>query len=215
MNEPFESLYNFLLKGRAKPLCEALTSALDAGTSPDDILTQALLPAMSNIGERFRKNEIFVPEIMRSAQAFNQALTLLKPHMVGDTAPSKGTCVIGTVFGDKHDIGKNLVGIMLQGAGLRVIDLGCEVKPEDFINAAEENNADIIAMSALLTTTMKYQRETIELLKEKGLRDKYIVMVGGAPVTAEFADEIGADAFSPDAGAAAQTALELLEKRAG
>lgn len=205
-----DDIYTSLLKGRARPLLEQLGSALNDGMSPDDILSQGLLPAMSELGERFKKNEVFVPEVMRSAQAFNQALGVLKPLMLSDAQSARGTAVIGTVCGDKHDIGKNLVSIMLQGAGLNVIDLGSDVASERFVDAAVENNADIIAMSALLTTTMERQGEVIELLRQRGLRDKIKVMVGGAPITQEFADSIGADAYTSDAGSAAQKAIELI-----
>lgn len=208
--DALKEIYTLLLKGRAKPLAELIEKTLSSDISPEEILSDALLPAMSEIGEKFRKNEMFVPEVMRSAQAFNQALAILKPRMVDGSAPAKGTCVIGTVFGDRHDIGKNLVSIMMQGAGINVIDLGSEVSPEQFVNAAVEADADIIAMSALLTTTMKYQAETIKLLEEKGIREKFKVMVGGAPITDEFAAEIGADAYTPDAGSAAKAALEFI-----
>lgn len=208
----FDDIYLNLLKGRARPLVELINQAIGEQIPAQDILNRALLPAMSEIGDRFKKNEVFVPEVMRSAQAFNQALALLKPLMVSENVEHKGKAVIGTVFGDKHDIGKNLVSIMLQGAGLEVIDLGSEVSAEQFADAVEQHSPQIVAMSALLTTTMKNQREVIELLKQRGLRDKVRVMVGGAPVTENFAEDIGADAYAPDAGSAAHCALELIAK---
>lgn len=205
----FDGMYQSLLKGRARQLLPLINESLEEGIGAEDILNRSLLPAMSEVGDKFKNNEYFMPEVMRCAQSFNQALDILRPLMVEGGLGASGTAVIGTVFGDKHDIGKNLVSIMLQGAGFKVIDLGSEVSPEQFCDAVVENNAQILAMSALLTTTMKYQKETIELLIKKGLRDKVKVMVGGAPVTQEFADTIGADAYSSDAGSAAQAALKL------
>lgn len=199
-----------LLKGRARPLLEHIGTALNDGISANDILNDGLLPSMSKLGELFKNNQVFVPEVMRSAQAFNQALEVLRPLLVDDKAQVKGTAVIGTVAGDKHDIGKNLVAIMLQGAGLNVIDLGSEVTADQFCSAIEEHDADIVAMSALLTTTMPYQGEVIKAITERGLRDRVKIMVGGAPVTESFAESIGADAYTPDAGSAASKAIELL-----
>ena len=199
-----------LLKGRARPLMEQINTALAEGISAGNILNDGMLPSMSKLGELFKNNQVFVPEVMRSAQAFNQALAVLKPLMLEDSVQTRGTAVIGTVSGDKHDIGKNLVAIMLQGAGLNVVDLGSEVTAEMFCDAVEQNNAQIVAMSALLTTTMPYQGEVIKALEARGLRDKVKVMVGGAPVTEEFAKSIGADAYTPDAGSAASRAIELL-----
>ncbi len=199
-----------LLKGRARPLMEQINTALADGVSASDILNEGMLPSMSKLGELFKNNQVFVPEVMRSAQAFNQALATLKPLMLNDAVQTKGTAVIGTVSGDKHDIGKNLVAIMLQGAGLKVVDLGSEVTAEQFCDAVVEQDAQIVAMSALLTTTMPYQGEVIRMLAERGLRDKVKVMVGGAPVTEEFAASIGADAYTADAGSAAAKALELI-----
>ena len=199
-----------LLKGRARPLMEQINTALAEGVSASDILNEGMLPSMSKLGELFKNNQVFVPEVMRSAQAFNQALATLKPLMLEDTVQTKGTAVIGTVSGDKHDIGKNLVAIMLQGAGLNVVDLGNEVTAEQFCDAVVEHDAQIVAMSALLTTTMPYQGEVIKMLEERGLRSKVKVMVGGAPVTEDFARSIGADAYTPDAGSAASRAVELL-----
>jgi len=199
-----------LLKGRARPLMEQINTALSDGVSASDILNEGMLPSMSKLGELFKNNQVFVPEVMRSAQAFNQALATLKPLMVSENVQTKATAVIGTVSGDKHDIGKNLVAIMLQGAGLNVVDLGSEVTAEQFCDAVEQHDAKIVAMSALLTTTMPYQGEVIKMLAERGLRDKVKVMVGGAPVTAEFAESIGADAYTSDAGSAAEKALEFI-----
>lgn len=206
-----DDIYISLQKGRVRPLMAQIQQALDEGVSCGDILQQGLLPSMSELGERFKNNEVFVPEVMRSANAFNEALKLLKPLMVDeDDSAEAVTAVIGTVAGDKHDIGKNLVAIMLQGAGLKVVDLGSDVSADAFADAVTEHSAKLVALSALLTTTMPNQGEVIRVLEERGLRDKVKVIVGGAPVTQEFADRIGADGYSPDAGSAAQLAKSLL-----
>lgn len=206
-----DDIYTSLQKGRARPLIEQVKQALDEGISCGEILSEGLLPSMQVLGERFKNNEVFVPEVMRSANAFNEALKILGPLMAEDEDGSEAvTAVIGTVQGDKHDIGKNLVGIMLKGAGLKVIDLGNDVPAEKFADAVSEHSAKLVALSALLTTTMPNQGEVIRVLTERGLRDKVKVIVGGAPVTQEFADKIGADGYSPDAGSAAQLARTLL-----
>lgn len=202
-----------LRKGRAPVLCELVEKALGEGDSAEKILNEGLISVMSEIGVAFGKGEIFIPEVMRSARAFNAALEKIKPVLVADGSEMKGVAVIGTVKSDNHDIGKNLVSIMLQGAGIKVIDLGSNVESERFVSACEENNADILAMSALLTTTMPEQGKVIKLLEERGLRERVYVMVGGAPVTPEFAADIGADCYTPDAGSAAAAAAEYLEKK--
>ncbi len=205
-----DDIYTSLQKGRARPLMEQVGNALNEGITPDDILQQALLPSMSKLGERFKNNEVFVPEVMRSAQAFNEALKILRPLMVTEPDESTVTAVIGTVAGDKHDIGKNLVGIMLQGVGIHVIDLGNDVSADVFADAVVEHSAKLVGLSALLTTTMTQQRVVIEKLIDRGLRDNVKVIVGGAPVTEEFAMSIGADGYAPDAGSAAQMAKAML-----
>lgn len=206
-----DDIYTSLLKGRSRPLVEQIKQAISEGVSCGDILQQGLLPSMTELGERFRKNEVFVPEVMRSANAFNEALKLLRPLMVEEESGDDAvTAVIGTVAGDKHDIGKNLVGIMLQGIGLKVVDLGNDVPADAFADAVEQHSARLVALSALLTTTMPNQGDVIRVLTERGLRDRVKVIVGGAPVTQEFADKIGADGYSPDAGSAAQLARSLL-----
>ncbi|MBE6753124.1 MAG: cobalamin-binding protein [Ruminococcaceae bacterium] len=205
-----EQIQETLLRGREKPLVQLVQEAMDEGTAPEAILDEGLVPAMSKLGEQYNEGKVFVTELMRSAKAFNSVLALIAPKLAEGEHKDVGTVVIGTVFGDKHDIGKNLVGIMLRGAGFKVIDLGCEVSAEAFADAVEENNADVVALSALLTTTMKYQTEVIETLAGRGLRDRVKVMVGGAPVTEEFARSIGADAYAENAAAAAKRALELV-----
>ena len=205
-----DDIYTSLQKGRARPLAEQVKTALADGLTPDDILKGGLLPSMTALGERFKNGEVFVPEVMRSANAFNEALGILRPLMASEDNSGAVTAVIGTVAGDKHDIGKNLVGIMLQGAGLNVVDLGSDVSADAFADAVEQHSAKLVALSALLTTTMPQQAEVIRVLTERGLRNKVKVIVGGAPVTQEFADRIGADGYSSDAGSAAQLAMQLV-----
>lgn len=198
-----------LQKGRAKPLLALVNQAVDEGLSADTILNDGLLQAMSIVGEKFKNNEVFVPEVLRSARALNQALDIIKPLLTSSGTKPVGKAVIGTVKGDQHDIGKNLVGMMLVGAGFEVIDLGANVEAETFVDNVREHKPQILGLSALLTTTMEQQKNVIDALIASGLRDTVKVMVGGAPVTQEFADKIGADAYTPDAGSAAQTAKEL------
>lgn len=203
-----------LQRGRVKDVKRLVEEALDAGIDPKVILNEGLLDGMSIIGAKFKENEIFVPEVLVAARAMTAGLSVLEPKLVEVGNEPVGKAVIGTVKGDLHDIGKNLVAVMLKGAGFEVVDLGTDVEPESYIDKAEEVGADIIAMSALLTTTMPEMKEVIDALEEKGLRDKYIVMVGGAPVTAGYAEKIGADYFTPDAGSAAEVAKKaVLEKK--
>ena len=197
-----------LQKGKAKIVAELVQKALDEGIAPQTILTEGLLPGMDRVGVKFRDNEIFVPEVLVAARAMNAGSELLKPLLAEAGAVSLGTAVIGTVHGDLHDIGKNLVKMMIEGKGITVVDLGVDVTPETFVTAAKENNAGIICCSALLTTTMPVMGEVVKAVKEAGLSAK--VMVGGAPITQEFADSIGADAYTADAASAAMKAAELL-----
>ena len=197
-----------LEKGKRKLVVEYVQKALDEGIAPQTILTEGLLPGMDRVGVKFRDNEIFVPEVLVAARAMNAGSELLKPLLAEAGAVSLGTAVIGTVHGDLHDIGKNLVKMMIEGKGINVVDLGVDVTPETFVTAAKENNAGIICCSALLTTTMPVMGEVVKAVKEAGLSAK--VMVGGAPITQEFADSIGADAYTADAASAAMKAAELL-----
>lgn len=205
MNE-FEEISALLQRGRPRELAALVQKELDEGTSANDILTKALITGMSAVGERFKKNEIFVPEVLITARAMNAALNVLKPALAQAGVEPVGTALICTVKGDLHDIGKNLVKMMIEGTGIRVIDLGVDCPPERVVEAVREYKPDIVCLSALLTTTMVYQKETIDALKAAGLRDTVKVMVGGAPVTQAFADEIGADAYTPDAATAAEWA---------
>ena len=189
----------------------ALTQALLAtGVSAREILDEALLPAMAVVGERMRSGECFIPEVLLSARTMQSALELLKPYMVEGDSASLGTVVIGTVEGDLHDIGKNLVAMLLQGAGFEVVNLGTGVTAAQFVAAVREHDAQIIGMSALLTTTLPRMRETIEALTAAGLRDTVKVMVGGAPVTAAYAAEVGADGYGANAGMAVERAQALV-----
>ena len=197
-----------LEKGKRKLVLEYVQKALDEGIAPQTILTEGLLPGMDRVGVKFRDNEIFVPEVLVAARAMNAGSELLKPLMADGSAVSLGTAVIGTVKGDLHDIGKNLVKMMIEGKGINVIDLGVDVEPETFVKAAVENNAGVICCSALLTTTMPVMAEVVKAVKAAGINAK--VMVGGAPITQEFADSIGADAYTADAASAAIKAAELL-----
>ena len=201
-------LYNAIFKGMAPLAKNAVQASLAEGKSPQDIIDESMIPAMEAIGKEFEAGRVFVPNLLLSARAMKMALDILKPLMLAEQSTSFGTVVIGTVKGDLHDIGKNLVASMLEGRGFKVINLGTDVSKERFIEAAKENNADIIACSALLTTTMDYMKEVVDAVRESGLG--YKVMIGGAPVTAEFAASIGADGFSTNANEAVEVAKRLL-----
>ena len=210
-----EEISELLQKGRVKNVKALVQQAVDEGYDPKVILNDGLLAGMAVVGGRFKREEIFVPDVLISARAMNVGLEILEPLLVEVGNEAVGKIVIGTGKGDLHDIGKNLTAVMFKGAGFEGYDLGVDVSAETFIEKAEEVGADVIGMSALLSTTMDNMREVIELLKEKGLRDKYIVMIGGAPITDEFAQEIGADYYTPDAASAAEVAKKcVLEKRA-
>ena len=202
----------FLQKGRAKNVKALVQEALDEGKDPKAILNDGLLGGMMVIGEKFKNNEVFVPEVLVAARALNAGLAILEPKLIEIGNEPVGKIVIGTVKGDLHDIGKNLVAMMLKGAGFEVTDIGVDVEPAAFIDKAEEIGADIICMSALLTTTMPSMQAVIDELKNRGLREKYIVMVGGAPVNQSFADQIGADYYTTDAASCAETAKAAVAK---
>jgi len=184
--------------------------AIAAGRAPGAILEEGLVAGMRVVGERFRTHEIFLPEVLLAARAMQAGLGLLRPLLLQDAVPTAGKIVVGTVRGDLHDIGKNLVGILLQGAGFSVIDLGKDVAPERFVDAAVAEGAPLIGMSTLLTTTMKGMRDVVELLRQRGLEGKIKTIIGGAPVSAEFAREIGADAYAFDAASAVERTRALL-----
>lgn len=209
MSETLNQITELLQKGNLPEVTRLSQEAIDQGSSASDIL-DALLSGMSVIGVKFKNNEVFVPEVLIAARAMNGGLEVIKPLLAEEGVEAKGKVVIGTVKGDLHDIGKNLVSMMMTGAGFEVIDLGVDVSSEKYITALEEHDADILCMSALLTTTMTYMKGVIESLEEKGLRDKYKVMIGGAPVTDQYAEDIGADLYTPDAASAADGAKELV-----
>ena len=198
-----------LQKGKSKIVKELVQKALDEGMDPTAILNEGLLSGMSIVGERFKNNEIFIPEVLIAARAMKAGTDILKPYLVSDQVSAKGKVVLGTVRGDFHDIGKNLVKMMMEGHGLEVIDLGVDVAPEAFINAAKENGADIIACSALLTTTMAEMKNVVDLCTAEGIRDNVKILIGGAPITEAFKTEIGADIYTSDAASAAEAAAAL------
>jgi 5-methyltetrahydrofolate--homocysteine methyltransferase len=208
----FEDLANQVIEGNAPRTKELTERALQEGRSPKDILENGLLAGMKVVGERFKRNEYYVPEVLMSARAVHAGLAILEPLLAAAGVEPVGVVVIGTVRGDLHDIGKNLVAMMLKGAGFRVIDLGVNVPAEKFIAAVSESKANILAMSALLTTTVVNMKEVIDLLRAKGIPAK--VLVGGAPVTENFARQIGADGYSRNASIAVETAKKLLGKAA-
>ncbi len=199
-----------LQRGRAPKVKELVQQALNEGIAAVDILEQGLLDGMGIIGTKFKNNEVFVPEVLVAARAMNAGIEILKPFLTASGNKSKGTAVIGTVHGDLHDIGKNLVKIMLEGRGIQVVDLGVDVTAEQFISAAVEKGAGLVCCSALLTTTMGEMQQVVELRDSKGLKDKIKVMIGGAPITQSFCDSIGADAYAADAATGAEVALTLL-----
>jgi len=205
----YEALKASVIEGDAGRVKELVQRALDEGLAPGEILDSALIPAMDVVGEKFSRQEYYIPEMLIAARAMQAGLALLKPLLARGESRSRGKVVIGTVKGDLHDIGKNLVGMMLQGGGFEVVDLGADVKPARFVEAVERERPRFVMMSALLTTTMLSMRDTIEALKAAGLRDQVKVGVGGAPVTQRFADEIGADFYAPDATGAVAKAKEL------
>ncbi|UCC67835.1 MAG: corrinoid protein [Armatimonadota bacterium] len=201
-----EELKQAIISGNRDRAKELTKKALDEGVEPREIVVDGIAAAMEVVGEKFRANEFFVPELLIAQRAMKEALSM----MSGEAVDYIGTVVIGTVKGDLHDIGKNLVAAMLEGAGFKVVDLKVDVGPEDFVKAAQENSANIVAMSALLTTTMGAMRETVQALDAAGMRDKTRVLIGGAPVTQGYADEIKADGYAPDAASAVEQAKGLL-----
>jgi 5-methyltetrahydrofolate--homocysteine methyltransferase len=205
-----EAIYEAVLNGDAKTASTEAQAALDGGTSAEDILHQACIPAMSEVGRLFEIGEKFVPEMLIAARAMQSTVNILKPRLLEADIKVLGKVVIGTVAGDLHDIGKNLVAMMLEGAGFEIIDLGTDVAPDKFVEAVREHSPDIVGMSALLTTTMASMTATLEALTEAGLRDTVKVLVGGAPITQDFSEKIGADGFAPDAGSASRIAKVMM-----
>lgn len=205
----FQTLADVVSRGNRAEARRITQSLVDAGVSPGEILDNGLVPGMTIIGNKFKNNEAFVPEMLIAARAMKEAMTILEPLLVGAGLKPKYTAVIGTVQGDLHDIGKNLVALMWKGANIGIVDLGTNVPPAKFVAAAQEHKADIVGLSALLTTTMQAMKETIKAIRDAGMTNVK-VLVGGAPVTQDFADQIGADGFAPDAASAVDRALSLV-----
>lgn len=209
MEEVLKSVFDGILAGSQDDVMENVQLALDQGIKARTILDDSLISAMEEVGSLFEKNEFFVPEMLVSARAMKAGLAILRPELINDDVEATGKVVIGTVQGDLHDIGKNLVAIMLEGAGFEVIDLGVDQTPQNFVNAVQEHKASVVALSALLTTTMTNIKATIDQIREAGLADDVNVIIGGAPVTQEFSDEIGADGFGSDASVAVRLVKSL------
>ena len=206
-----KELSEALFRGDISKVKEITQRALQEKMEPKEILEQGLIKGMEIVGVKFKNNEIFLPEVLLASQAMYGGLELLQPELIKSGVKAVGKVIIGTAKGDLHDIGKNLVAMMLKGGGFEVIDLGIDVSPEKFLKATKEHQPDIVGISALLTTTMIGMMDIITILKSTGLRDKVKIMVGGAPVTQEFADEIGAEGYAPDAASAVDKAKELLK----
>jgi 5-methyltetrahydrofolate--homocysteine methyltransferase len=203
-------IYTNVVEGHNRVVITKVQAALDAGVAAPVILNEGLIPAMTEVGRLFEEGEYFVPEMLIAARAMQSGLAILKPHLIELDTKSIGKVVIGTVKGDLHDIGKNLVAMMLEGAGFEVIDLGTDVTPEKFVDATRDKSAHIVALSALLTTTMQSMTATIQALQNAGLREQVKIMIGGAPITQEYANMIGADGFATDASRAVATAKALV-----
>ena len=210
MEPILQTIYPAILNGDAAPVTVTVQQAIDSGIAPERILVDAMVSAMTEVGRLFSEGEYYVPEMLIAARAMKGGLAVLKPYLVKADYVPLGKVAIGTVKGDLHDIGKNLVGMMLEGAGFEILDLGTDVAPEKFVAAVQTDHAQIVAFSALLTTTMTNMQVTIDALKAAGLRDKVKVMIGGAPVTQAYARQIGADGYSADASGAAALAQSLI-----
>ncbi len=206
----FNEISQGVIEGDVNGIEQKVQQFLDDGKDPLKIIKEGLIAGMAVVGERFKGGEMFVPEVLMSAKAMNTGLDLVKPLITEDDLPTVGHVVIGTVKGDLHDIGKNLVAMLMESNGFKVDNLGVDVSPEKFVEFIKEKNPDVLAMSAMLTTTMVKMQETVELLKEEGLRDKVKIMIGGAPVTSNYSDEIGADGYSVDASAASDLCKNLV-----
>ncbi|MDN5366240.1 MAG: hypothetical protein PWP44_1446 [Thermacetogenium sp.] len=209
----FEDLSQAVFEGDEARVVEVTKSLLDSGVDPLDVINKGLIAGMDRVGVLFKNNEMFVPEVLMSAKAMNAGVEVVKEKQQAFDMPSLGKVVIGTVRGDLHDIGKNLVAMMMESSGFTVYNLGVDIEPAKFVEAVKEYRPDIVAMSALLTTTMMNMKETIDALKEAGLKDKVKVIIGGAPITQEFADEIGADGYAPDAASATELCKQLVGGR--
>ena len=210
MSYDYEALSDCVIEGDDERAGKLTQKAIDAGADPVEIVTQGLTGGMSIVGARFKSGEMFVPEVLASARAMSVGMDLVKPLILAGDMPSAGKVVIGTVKGDLHDIGKNLVAMLLESAGFTVVNVGTDIEPAVFVQAVKDSEADVLGLSALLTTTMLAMKATIDALAEAGLRDKVKVIIGGAPVTQDFANEIGADGFAYDGGAAIELCKGLI-----
>jgi len=209
MADILEKIALNLYDGEAEEVAALVQKALDQGMAPDEVLSGGLIAGMDEVGKDFKAGDLFVPEVLVAARAMHAGMGVLRPLLAESGVPSTGKYIIGTVQGDLHDIGKNLVKMMLEGAGFETIDLGVDVRPDAFVDAVREHQPEVVGMSALLTTTMVQMKAIIEALEEAGLRSSVKIMVGGAPVTAAFAEEIGADAYAPDAASAVDVARDM------
>lgn len=207
-----DTITETLISGDGEMLQQLVKEAIDSGISASSILNDALIAGMDIVGEKMESGDMFIPEVLMAAQAMSESVVILKPLLSEGQSSTVGKVIIGTVKGDLHDIGKNLVKMMLESAGFETIDLGVDISPEDFVKAIIANKPDIVGLSALLTTTMPMMKRSIQTIEESGLRKNLKIIVGGAPVNQAFADEIGADGYAPDAGAASKLAKSLLQK---
>ena len=210
MSELLGKMAESLIAGNIDAVVNLTKEALAGGAAPADILDQGLLAGMDVVGQRFKAEEMFIPEVLRCAKCMHGAMEILRPLLAETGAESIGTLIVGTVKGDLHDIGKNLVGMMFEGAGFNVVDLGTDKEPQVFVDAIKEHKAKLVGMSALLTTTMPKMGETINAIKEAGIRDQVKILVGGAPITSSFAEEIGADGYASNAASAVEKGKELI-----
>ena len=209
----FEKMADAVISGNQDTVVELTEKAVDEGVNPNEIIENGLINGMNVVGKRFKAGDMFVPEVLMSAKAMKAGMNIVKPLLVEGERSAAGKVLLGTVSGDLHDIGKNLVGMLMESGGLEIVNLGTDIDPAEFAEKVREHKPDVLGMSALLTTTMLAMRDTIEVLEEEGLRDDVKIMVGGAPVTQEFADEIGADGWAPDAASAKDLAFELLNEK--
>ena len=208
----FEKMSQAVIEGNQDQVIELTQAAVDEGIEPNTIIEKGLINGMNVVGKRFKAGDMFVPEVLMSAKSMKGGMNIVKPLLLEGEMPSEGKVLLGTVSGDLHDIGKNLVGMMMESGGLEIVNLGTDISPSEFAEKVKEHKPDVLGMSALLTTTMLSMRDTIEILEEEGLRDSVKIMVGGAPVTKEFSDEIGADGWAPDAASAKDLAFDLINK---
>jgi 5-methyltetrahydrofolate--homocysteine methyltransferase len=209
MSEIFSAISNMVIEGNFADIGEKTTTALGEGFTAEEILNKGLMPGMDHVGVEFKAGNMFIPEVLCSAKAMQESMNIIRPLLADSGTPTAGKILLGTVKGDLHDIGKNLVGMMCEGAGFEVVDIGKDVDPETFVEAIQEHTPSILGLSALLTTTMGAMETTIKALEEAGLRDKIKIMIGGAPVTQDFADQIGADGYAANAASASELAQQL------